>query len=222
MFVKCDPGTTTHYAPPALWYGADLAQCSNDGIMARSHAARRGSIVRPNAHDWKSCEGNTSAGSNPALSANAGKAPQVESRLWRFCCPLASHAAILDPPPQQPRAGWVPPLPGTCVSTSSGRPGAGPSPRLPLHCWRRHQQYPSAIPSKSWHNANPALGCCRTQRPYAVRVGNLKSRTAARQLGAAEARLTYWSACRETKHSLSCRTRSSANKKPGFTEQIAA
>ena len=47
------------------------------------------------------------------------------------------------------------------------------------------------------------------------------SRTATHH-GVPEARLVYRSACRETKHSPSCRTRSSAKKEPGFTEQIAA
>jgi hypothetical protein len=45
-------------------FGSARERCYNG-----AHGSRRGSIVRPNAHDWKSCEGHTSAGSNPALSA---------------------------------------------------------------------------------------------------------------------------------------------------------
>jgi hypothetical protein len=71
-----------------LCHGLDLARKSKTGIIGSVGPVQmgRGSIVRPNAHDWKSCEGNTSAGSNPALSASSKETPQNASRLRRLCC----------------------------------------------------------------------------------------------------------------------------------------
>ena len=86
----------------------DLADCGVNGIMGcQSRLSmstrtidqkRRGSIVRPNAHDWKSCEGNTSAGSNPALSARTVRRHRLPN-LWRlsFCW------SLIETGPQKPR-----------------------------------------------------------------------------------------------------------------------
>jgi hypothetical protein len=175
--------------------------------MAGLHGSRRGSIVRPNAHDWKSCEGNTSAGSNPALSASAGNAPQVACPLWRFR--LSIHITRCHPGPAAPslgpriqdanqrRASWNRAHRHGCTRALPAPPPAMPFCRPPTHVGpmpiqrlRDCQRQP--------HTRCPVSGNQHPERPL--------------QTGAPEARFTYRSACRETKHSPSCRTRSSANK----------
>jgi len=102
---------------------------------------------------------------------------------------------------------------GTRSPTSEGRPGTGSIATAALRT-------AGAATSNTLLPSPPRVGTMPIQRLAVAECnadtllgfGKLKSRTATRQVGVAEARLPYWSACRETKHSLSCRTRSSANK----------
>ena len=72
----------------------------------RVHSLGRGSIVRPNAHDWKSCEGHTSAGSNPALSARVFvRRRQREKRLRRAFLGACVYPSPVLPPCTRCAAG---------------------------------------------------------------------------------------------------------------------
>jgi hypothetical protein len=147
--------------------------------MAASPGPRRGCIVRPNAHDWKSCEGNTSAGSNPALSASVGDAPQVEVHLWRLCLSIHVSRCHIDPTVLDPAgqctsasvAGQVhrllfgsPIRKAKRTPSNIGRQGTEPiATATRAHCWRRHQQCPSATPATDWAYAKSAPGACWMQ-----------------------------------------------------------
>ena len=163
--------------------------------MAASPGPRRGCIVRPNAHDWKSCEGNTSEGSNPSLSASAGDAPQVEVHLWRFCLLIHVSRCQIEPTvpaptvPMHRHIGRCPCASSRCTCASvagqahrllSGSPmrkakrtpsnigchRTGPiATTTHAHCWRRHQQCPSATPATDWTYAKSAPGARWMQCP---------------------------------------------------------
>ena len=175
---------------------------------------RRGSIVRPNAHDWKSCEGNTSAGSNPALSASVGDAPQVGIHLWRFFvatwCMLPTWAHHSTSSQHESRTRLLPVIHAGCLSlgplhTLQGNPTSirrhGPVPiatatRAP--CWRRHQQSPSATLATGWAYAKSAPGAM----PHTLSgLGNSYPRTATHQAGVPETRLPYIQECFAAKRS---------------------
>jgi hypothetical protein len=147
----------------------------------------------------------------------------VASHLWRFCCRFASHAATLDLPLQQPQAGWASKYHGTPAPTYVGRHGAASSATAArTHCWRRHQQYPSATAPKSRPNANPTLGVATCNAHTPPGFGDIEPRTATRQVRVAEARLPYWSALPRNEALAQLQNSQLSERKPGFTEQIAA
>ena len=209
--------------------------------MAASPGPRRGCIVRPNAHDWKSCEGNTSEGSNPSLSASAGDAPQVEVHLWRLY--LSIHVSrchieptVLDPTVPMLRhigrcTGWVRRQAAFRQSHAQGKNDTKQH-RASRNRAHRHgytRTLPAPPPTMPFCHTHHGLGLCQVSAwstldamPHTPSgFGTPGPRTATHQR-VPEARLAYRSVRRETKHSPSCRTRSSAKKRPGFTEQIAA
>jgi hypothetical protein len=188
--------------------------------MAASPVSRRGCIVRPNAHDWKSCEGNTSAGSNPALSANAGDAPQVDSHLWRlyvsagFSLPAWAHHSTSNQPhrARRQRLCRSPVCTATGTPTSTRRHGPLPiatATRAPR--WRRHQQSPSATLLAGWAYTKSAPGPRRMPCPTR-HLGSGRQMPERPLTKRERLKLDCLSGVfrRETKHSPSCRTRSSA------------